>query len=158
MNIKNLKPNKKGRFKQGYYNISESKKYVGNNVAIYRSSWEFKFMNYAESNPNIINWSSEPFAVRYFNILDKKYHTYYPDYYVKVKRGEIFEECVIELKPKDQLKKPKLPKVNSLKAMNAYKYAAKRYVTNLCKIEALKKFAAERNMKLILLTEDSWII
>jgi hypothetical protein len=157
-NIKNVKPNAKSGFKQGYFDVSESVKYRGELPCIYRSSWEKKFMIYAESNASILAWSSEPFKIKYWNILDKKYHYYYPDYWVRVNRGDIIEDCIVEIKPKDQLKKPTKPKRLTKKTIANYNYACKRYIMNLCKIDALKLFAKNRGAKVILLTEDSWII
>lgn len=158
MNIKNVKPTNKSRYKQGYYRLLNESKYTGPKPIIYRSSWERKFSEYCDTTPNILKWSSEPFAIKYWNLLDNKFHTYYPDFYIKIKRGDHIEECIVEVKPKAQLRKPKPPKRRTIKAMKAYNYAVRSYVTNLCKISALKKFAKFRNYKIILLTEDSCII
>ena len=44
-------------FKQGQFEPKEPRKYVGQRVPIYRSSWEAAFMQFCDTNPNIIAWS-----------------------------------------------------------------------------------------------------
>ena len=102
----------------------------------------------------MINWISEPFAIKYFNVLDKKYHKYYPDFYVKIQEDKVVE-YLVEIKPKAQLQKPKPPKRKTKKAVKNFKYAYETYVRNLCKIKALNELAKNRNFKVMLLTEES---
>jgi hypothetical protein len=48
------------KYIQGYYTPKNPAKYVGDKSTIYyRSSWEKKFMVWADSNPNVIHWNSE---------------------------------------------------------------------------------------------------
>lgn len=155
MDIKKLKPTLKSGFKQGYYKPHNQEKYVGRLPIIYRSSWERKFCHWCDHNEDVISWSSEPFEISYYNILDKKYHKYYPDFYVKMKKGELYEEYIVEIKPKAQLKKPEPPKRNSKKALENFKYGYESYIRNLCKTDALNKLAEQRKFKVMLLTEDS---
>jgi hypothetical protein len=101
------------------------------------------------------SWASEPFSIKYFNILDEKFHNYFPDFYLKMKKDDIIEEYLVEIKPKAQLKKPEPPKRKSKKAMANFKYGYETYVRNLCKTDALNKIANQRNYKVMLITEDS---
>ena len=65
-NIKSVKPN--GRYKSGKFIPKNPEKYVGDiNNIIYRSSWEGRFCQYCDINPNIIKWSSEPLEIRFWN-------------------------------------------------------------------------------------------
>jgi hypothetical protein len=155
MNIKNLKPNSKSGFRQGYYNPMNPQKYIANGPIIYRSSWEKKFCHWCDHNPDVISWVSEPFSIKYYNILDKKFHNYFPDFYIKMKKDGVIEEYLVEIKPKSQLKKPEPPKRNSKKAMENFKYGYETFVRNLCKTDALNKVAKQRNYKVMLLTEDT---
>ena len=155
MNIKNLKPNSKSGFRQGYYKPTYNEKYIGPGPIIYRSSWERKFCHWCDHNDEVISWVSEPFSIKYYNILDKKFHNYFPDFYVKMKKGDLIEEYLVEIKPKVQLKKPNPPKRKTPKAMENFKYGYETYIRNLCKTDALNKIAAQRNYKVMLLTEDS---
>lgn len=155
MNIKNVKPNAKSGFKQGYYSPKNREKYIGPGPIIYRSSWEHKFCKWCDLNENVMAWVSEPFSIKYYNILDKKFHNYFPDFYVKLKKEDTIEEYLVEIKPKAQLQKPIPPKRKTAKAMENFKYGYETYVKNLCKTDALNKIATQRNYKVMLLTEES---
>lgn len=155
MNIKNVKPNIKSGFKQGYYKPRKPEKYIGSLPIIYRSSWERKFCHWCDHNDMIISWASEPFSIKYYNILDKKFHNYFPDFYIKMIKDNIVEEFLVEIKPKAQLQKPIPPKRKTAKAMENFKYSYETYVRNLCKTDALNKIAVQRNVKVMLVTEDS---
>lgn len=154
MSIKNVKPS--SRYRGGKYTPINEKKYVGHGPIIYRSGWEKKYCLYCDNNEDIISWSSEPVAIDYYYPWDKKWHKYYPDFWIKVKTtsGSI-KEYLIEIKPKSSTKLPKAPKRNTAKSVKNYKYAVKTYIKNLSKAKAAKKFAAERKMQFIIITEDS---
>jgi len=159
MNIKNLKPKANSGFKQGYYKPKNLEKYQGPQPIIYRSSWERKFCHWCDHNPEVLSWISEPFSIKYYNILDKKFHKYFPDFYIKLRKTQnnkkIVEHFVVEIKPKAQLKKPVPPRRKSKKAFKNYKWAYETYVKNLCKNDALRKVGKNRKFKVMLLTEDS---
>lgn len=154
MNIKKVRPDK--TYRGGTYYPINPDKYVGPSPIICRSSWERKYCQYCDTNDAIIKWSSEPFQIPYYNPLTKKEHTYHPDFYIKVKTSSgKLKEYIVELKPKSQTKKPVQPKRVTEQALKNYKYAVETYVRNTVKAKAAKKFAAERNMEYIVLTEDS---
>jgi hypothetical protein len=149
--IKNNKPKRNSGFVQGYFPINECKKYYGQGPIIFRSSWERKFCLYCERTPEIEMWSSESISIKYFNPLDEKYHTYFPDYLVKLKDGQTF---LVEVKPKSQLLKPTAPKRLTPKSIQSYKWAHNTWVTNMVKKEAAEVFANSRGWKYMLVTED----
>ena len=159
MSIKKVKPNANSGFRQGYYKPKNPQKYKGPLPIIYRSSWERKFCHWCDHNEDVLYWMSEPFSIDYFNLLDNRIHKYYPDFYIRLRRmdegKEVFENVVVEIKPKAQLQKPKEPKRKTAKAMTNYKYGYETYVRNLCKTDALQKLAKSRGFKVMLLTEDS---
>jgi soluble cytochrome b562 len=74
---------------------------------------------------------------------------------MKMDKGGVMEEFVVEIKPKAQLQKPKAPKRKTAKALKNFQHGYETYVRNLCKTEALNKMAKLRNFKVMLLTEDS---
>lgn len=149
--IKNNKPKRKSGFVQGYFPINECKKYYGQGPIIYRSSWERKFCLYCERTPEIIMWSSESISIKYFNPLDEKYHTYFPDYLVKLRDGTTF---IVEVKPKAQLIKPKEPKRLTPKSIKSYKWSFDTWMTNMVKKEAAEAYAKSRGWKYMIVTED----
>ena len=151
MSIKNNKPSKKSGFKQGYFPINECKKYAGKGPIIYRSSWEYKFCKYCESNSSVLKWVSEPFEIRYINSLDGREHKYWADFLIVLEGGKKY---LIEIKPKSMLQKPNPPKRKTAKQIKSYKYAYEQYVTNMCKIESAEKFCNERGIEFKIITED----
>lgn len=158
-NIKNIKPSSKSGYKQGYYKPVKPEKYVGPVPIIFRSSLEYKFCHYCDQNPYVLKWSSEPFEVRYFNLVDHKYHKYYPDFYIKMKQldGSVIQ-YVIEVKPFRKTKKPIKPKKLTVKAVQNYRKELNTYTTNFCKLESLKKYAVQRGYEVMLITEKSGIL
>ena len=106
MYIKNLKPKKNGRFKQGYINPESCKKLyenLKNEPIIYRSSWERRFITWCESSPKVVAWGSECIHIPYYNPVDQKTHNYYPDFVVELVNGD---KLVVEIKPENQTVRP----------------------------------------------------
>ena len=94
MSIKKVKPTSKSGFKQGYYKPKYPQKYRGEGPIIYRSSWERKFCYWCDHNMDVIYWISEPFSIPYFNLLDNKFHKYYPDFFFKEHSQTSFTEGI----------------------------------------------------------------
>jgi hypothetical protein len=89
---------------KGIYTPKNVEKYLGDPRKIrFLSSWELRFMQVCDMNPNIIQWGSEEFRVKYFNPIKKKVCDYIPDFIIKYKdrNGNIITE-VIEIKPLKQ--------------------------------------------------------
>ena len=102
VDIKKVKPN--GDHKSGKYAPRNPDKYIGDiHNIIYRSSWEYRFCTYCDTNESILKWSSEPVVIPYYNPLDKKDHNYNVDFYIKVQKDDSTEqEWIIEIKPEKQ--------------------------------------------------------
>jgi len=67
----------------------------------YRSGWEQKYMEYLDSDPNIVAWSYEKLAIEYVsNQRTKKIRKYYPDFQVEYKDGK---KIIVEIKPSRKL-------------------------------------------------------
>jgi len=155
MSIKNVKPTKNSGFIQGYFEPKYPNKYLGKTPIIFRSSWERKFMVLCDNREDVMAWSSEPVEIKYWSTLNNKQRKYYPDFYMKVKKGEGYEEFLVEIKPSEQIKKPSPPKKNSKKALASYKFLAEQFVTNRDKYSYAKRWANERGWRFIVLTEKS---
>lgn len=97
---------KKSRYKNGYFDIRESKKYIqpqnSDEPPMYRSSYEYLFMLFAERNNRIQNWSSEPFAIPYFDISSNKMRNYWIDFTSRLITGE---RWWIEVKDSKEIEK-----------------------------------------------------
>jgi len=92
----------------------------------YRSSWELKFLQWCDNNPNIKKVISEGIKIPYY--YKNKLRNYYPDFVILYKDKKL----LIEIKPKNMI-------------MNEQ---------NQAKFNAAKKFAKEKNLDFLILTEN----
>jgi hypothetical protein len=153
--IKKIKPN--GDYKSGIYVPLNPEKYIGDiHNIICRSSWEFRFCKYCDSNERILKWSSEPVKIPYYNPLDKKEHNYNVDFYIKVLQDNGSEqEWIIEIKPESQFKKPILEGKNStLIKLKSYNHKMQVWITNQAKFKAAKLWAEGRGFKFGVVDEN----
>jgi hypothetical protein len=138
---------------KGIFKPSFPEKYIGDykNI-IYRSLWELKFMNYCDRNQNIIKWSSEEINIPYISPIDNRIHRYYPDFFIKYKDADgAIKESLIEIKPKRQVKEPKIGKKITQKQL----YEVKEYAKNQAKWKAAEEFCLDRKWQFRILTEDN---
>lgn len=90
-------------FRQGFYEVKNPNKYVGNGKPKFRSSWEMTFMMFLDSNDNVVNWASEPLSIPYRHPLTGKMTMYVPDFIVTYKGPNNTRKTeLIEIKPKSQ--------------------------------------------------------
>ena len=131
---------------KGLYTPQFPEKYLGDIRKIrFLSSWELRFMNFCDLNPNVVAWGSEEFRVKYFNPVKNKVCDYIPDFIIKYKdsNGNIITE-VIEIKPlKESVLKPK---------MSTYDKVA--LVVNHAKWTACKAMCDTAGIKFRVITEQ----
>ena len=141
---------------KGKYKVKNPSKYVGavDNV-VYRSSWERRFMVYADTNPNVVKWNSEELVIPYVSPVDGKVHRYFPDFWIEVKdeKGKI-SHMVIEVKPKSQVGPPKKATNPGPKSKFRYAKAMKTWKVNEAKFKMAKEFCDDRKWQFKILTED----
>jgi hypothetical protein len=154
VDIKKVKPS--GDHKSGKYAPRNPDKYIGDiHNIIYRSSWEYRFCIYCDTNDSILKWSSEPVAIDYYNPLDKKDHKYNVDFYIKVQREDQTEQdWIIEIKPENQTKKPIYEGVNTLAKLKSYNRNMQIWITNQAKFKAAKIWAEKRGYKFGVVDEN----
>ena len=127
-------------------------KYKGDpTTIIYRSLWERKFMQYCDSNINILEWGSEEMYVWYKSPIDNRPHRYFPDFYIKLKEntGRI-KKYIIEVKPKKQTKPP----IKKSRVTKTYLYEMKTYAVNQAKWKAAQEFCKDNGMQFKIVTEE----
>lgn len=171
------KPNtsEKAKTYQNYYKPTNKDKYIGDpNQIIYRSSWEYSFMKWCDFSPSVKRWSSEPTGIPYYDRVsnleeNKKYgldpnnpknwkvRYYYTDFWVEVQKGDKeIERWFVEIKPSNELKKPKPPpkdaKVQTVKKFNQ---RAKTYLINEAKFQAMDAWAKKHGSKFYIFTENT---
>lgn len=137
----------KGRFKPKY-----PEKYKGDaeNI-IYRSLWEKNVMAYFDLHPNVIWWGSEELHIPYFSPVDKKYHRYFPDFIVKMrKKNGLVMTYIIEVKP---YKETRPPKNRQGKSTQTLIREAATYAVNQAKWKAADIFCQEHGWQFKILTE-----
>ncbi len=136
---------------KGKYKVRAPYKYKGNPTkVVYRSSWELKFMNYCDTNTNILEWGSEEMYVWYKSPVDNKPHRYFPDFYIKAREsnGQI-KKYIIEVKPQRQTKPPAKPK----RQTRGYLREAYEYAKNQAKWKAANEWCLDRGFEFKVLTE-----
>ena len=130
---------------------SNPQKYQGDpeNI-ICRSSWERKFCNYCDTNPNILKWASEEFSIPYVSPTDNRVHRYFPDFLIEVKEtsGKI-KKYVVEVKPAKQTQPPKQGK----RITKSFLYEAKTYAVNQAKWKAAAEFCLDNGVEFKIITE-----
>lgn len=126
-------------------------KYKGDYDNIWiRSSWEKKVLNWMDTNPNVIEYSSEEIVIPYLSPIDGKYHRYFPDVYAKIKnsQGQIVE-YLIEIKPLHQTIEPEVKNRITKKYINeVYTWGI-----NSAKWKAADRYCKDRKWIFKLMTE-----
>lgn len=149
MDIKKLKPNPRSHFKQGYFDVSKSSKYVGEQPVIYRSGLEYKAFVAFEKASTIEQWSSEPNFIKITYTYNNKQHNYHIDAYLKYTNGK---QQIVEIKPHYQVEQPQLSKFRTneqfIKALDVYQ-------RNVAKWKAAYEFAKANNMEFKILTDNT---
>lgn len=156
--IKHLKPKsgKTSRYKQGYFNVSKSLKYKGQEPCIYRSSYEFKFMVWCELKDFVTSWSSEPFETEYLCLATGKTRNYWIDFIVTIDKPETW---LIEVKPSKEVQQAERfgkiyraldSDIEKKRFVMSNKTAAK----NWSKWLSCNKFAKSQGFKFVIVTEQ----
>lgn len=148
------------KWKQGVFDVSKSTKYKASTLTdkcIYRSSYEWIFMKWCESNDFVVSWSSEPFAIPYQMPNKTKSNNYWVDFTLTMSNGEIWW---VEIKPSKEVND-----VESFKKlwMNENNTLSKEYIllkhktaaTNYFKWIHAKAYAKLHNAKFKILTEKT---
>jgi hypothetical protein len=172
---------KKGQTHQGYFSKEDKllnpQKYLGDpNLIIFRSSWEYSFIKWADASPSIVRWSSEPMKVPYYDRVSKLdeckklgldpnnprnwvVKNYNLDFWIEIdKGGQRPEKWFVEVKPKDKLVMPVPPDRGApLKEQKRFNMLAKEYLINEAKFAALDAWAKKNGAKFYIFTEDVMI-
>lgn len=137
---------------KGLFKPLNPSKYKGDVTNIvFRSRWELRFMSFLDSQPDVIEWSSEEFFIPYKCKTDGKYHRYFPDFKIKWrskdKRAPIVQ--VIEIKPKKQTVAPQRP----AKITKRYVNEAMTYAKNKSKWAYAEEWCKSRGYEFKIITE-----
>jgi hypothetical protein len=139
-----------GEYHQGIYVPRNPSKYVGDLSKIYyRSGWERKCMIFFDTNPSILQWSSEETVIPYISPVDGRMHRYFVDFTVKYKTrtGQV-KKAIVEVKPEAQTKPP-----TQKKKTKRFIQEVMTYSVNTAKWKFASEWAADRGFEFKILTE-----
>ena len=116
------------RFAQGKFKITHPEKYIGNTMPTYRSSWEWQFMRFCDTDERILKWASEAIKIPYKCPFTGRPTVYVPDFFIQYAdaTGKI-QVDLIEVKPRNQTVYEKVGKNRNNQieyARNVAKWAA----------------------------------
>lgn len=142
------------KYIQGKFTPKNPRKYKGDPTNIkFRSSWELTMMNRLDTDPNVLEWSSEETIIPYRSPLDNKIHRYFPDFKVKViDRDGKHKTYLMEVKPLKQTQEPKKTPTN--KATKRYIHEVTTYLTNKAKWSAAESYCAKNGYEFLIITEQ----
>jgi hypothetical protein len=134
------------RFAQGKYQLQNQEKYVGNKSPTYRSSWEYTFMRFCDTNPSIQKWASEAISIPYRCPITGKQTIYVPDFFIQYvdKDGKVHTE-LIEVKPRNQTLREKVGKNRNNQI---------EYIRNMAKWQAAQAWCKKQGIKFRIINEQ----
>ena len=138
-------------FHKGKFRPKNPEKYNGDPTnIIYRSSWELRFMNWADSKPSVLKWRSEETVIPYLSPVDNKYHRYFVDFQIQIKTKDgALKTYLREIKPEIQTKPP----VVQTRVTKKYITEVMTWGKNEAKWKAADEYAKDRGWQFLILTE-----
>ena len=139
------------KYHQGKYKIKNRDKYLGDpDNIVYRSSWELKVLQWLDSHPDVISFSSEEIIIPYISPADGRYHRYFPDFFVKIRSKDgTIKNMILEVKPHSQAIEP----VKKTKITKRYINEVVTYGVNQAKWKAAEEYCKDRKWEFKVLTE-----
>ena len=134
------------KFAQGKFSMRHPEKYVGSKQPTYRSSWEWSFMNFCDTNKNVASWASEAVQIPYKDPLTGKQTVYVPDFFIQYrdKFGQVLTE-LIEIKPASQ---------SILERVGKNKYNQAQFIKNQAKWAAATAWCRQQGLKFRVVNEN----
>ena len=127
------------RFAQGKFVPTQPAKYIGNKTPKYRSSWEWRFMQFCDTHPSIQRWACESIKVPYRNPLTGRNSIYIPDFLIQyVDKNNATQIDIIEIKPQNQAVLESVGKNKTRQAQFVQNQAKWSAATNWCKQQGIR--------------------
>lgn len=139
------------KYHQGIFKPTNPGKWVGdvNNIS-YRSSWELKFMKWADTHPSVCKVASEELIIPYYSPVDNKMHRYFTDFAIAIKQKDgSIKKYVVEIKPEAQTKPPVLRK-----RTDKYIGELTTWHVNQAKWKSADEYCKKNGMEFLVLTEN----
>ena len=126
--------------------MKNPEKYVGIKEPTYRSSWEWSFMNFCDTNESVQKWASEAVKIPYRDPLTGKQTVYVPDFFIQyVDKDSRVNTELIEIKPASQA---------ILERVGKNKYNQAQYIKNQAKWQAANIWSKQQGIKFRVLNEN----
>ena len=142
---------------RGYYQLEHPEKYLGKTDRVrYLSLWERNVIKTFDRSKYILQWvaptGNMDFTIPYISPVDGMAHRYIPDFMalVKQRNGELVK-FLIEVKPENQTKPPKLPK--SGRKTKKWQRAMVTYAINRAKWDAARLWCEKNGFIWKVMTE-----
>lgn len=134
------------KFARGKFQMKHPEKYIGNKVPTYRSSWEWSFMNFCDSNKSVQKWASEAIQIPYKDPLTGRQTVYVPDFFIQYvdKNSKMIVE-LIEIKPSSQ---------QIIERVGKNKYNQAQFIKNQAKWTAANLWCRQQGIKFRILNEN----
>lgn len=135
----------------------------------YRSSWEYKLMEWCDIRERVLKWGSEIHKIEYYSEVDGKIHRYFIDFYYEINTiHNGIKKYAIEVKPNCQIARldehgnviyPDPPKKKTQKSLMQWQERCNVIRINNCKWQAARKWCQENGYIFEVLSEEdvgSW--
>lgn len=134
------------KFARGKFVMKQPEKYVGTKNPTYRSSWEWSFMNFCDTNKSVQKWASEAIQIPYRDPLTGRNTVYVPDFFIQYvdKNNKMIVE-LIEVKPASQ---------TILERVGKNKYNQAQFIKNQAKWAAANLWCKQQGIKFRILNEN----
>ena len=139
-------------YKQGFFKPQNPKKYMGDPTNIvFRSGWEKRVMDWADTQPSVLRWCSEEVIIPYKSPVDNKWHRYFVDFFIEAKgRDGVVRKILIEVKPKAQTQEPQV----KTRKTKRYITEVVTYGINQAKWKAAEEYCKDKGWEFLILTEE----
>lgn len=138
------------KYLQGIYKVINKERYVGDvNNVIYRSSWELSYLFKLDTDPNVLQFSSEETIIPYQD-YDGTIRRYFVDFKVVRKIGDNIITELIEIKPYKETIPPVLSEGKKTKTKIR---EALTWDKNSRKWKAARKYCEKKGWQFRIVTE-----
>lgn len=134
------------KFASGKFQMTQPEKYIGTKIPTYRSSWEWSFMKFCDTNKAVQKWASEAVQIPYRDPLTGRQTVYVPDFFIQyVDKNSKMHVELIEIKPASQA---------ILERVGKNKYNQAQYVKNQAKWAAATLWCRQQGIKFRVVSEN----
>lgn len=134
------------KFARGKFTMTHPEKYVGTKIPTYRSSWEWHFMRFCDTNPYVMKWASEAVNIPYKDPLTGRQTIYVPDFFIEyIDKNSRRHLELIEVKPASQ---------TILERVGKSKYNQAQYIKNQAKWAAANIWCKQQGIKFRIVNEN----